>query len=82
MADALEAVEPGHQHLAAPEGAVGPVPEAVERQRDDRVAPLVLDHARGDVCVVVLHRDGGDVEVARQLRRQVLRVEVVRDDLR
>ena len=34
MADPLEAVEVGDQHLAAPERAVGAVPEAVERQRD------------------------------------------------
>ena len=45
MADALEAVEPGDQHLAAPERAVGAVAEAVERERDDRV-----DAARARPC--------------------------------
>ena len=39
----------------------------------------MLHHARGDVRVMVLHRDGGKVEVERELRRQVLRMEIVRD---
>ena len=37
VADALEPLEPGHQQLATPECAVGAVPEAVERERDDGI---------------------------------------------
>ena len=42
----------------------------------------VLDHARRDVGVVVLHGDGGQVELGGELARQVLGVQVVGDDLR
>ena len=81
MPDALEPVEVGHQELAAPERAVGAVAEPVEREPEHRFGAAVLHHARGDVRVVVLHRDRREVEVEGELRRQVLRMEIVRDDL-
>ena len=49
--------EVGDQQLAAPHRAVGPVAEAVERQPEHRFGAAVLDHARRDVGVVVLHGD-------------------------
>ncbi len=39
----------------------------------------MIDHACGDVRVMVLHGHGRHVEIDRELRRQILRVEVVRD---
>ena len=57
LADALEAGEVGDQHLAAPHRAVGPVAETVEGDAEHGLGAAVLDHARGDVRVVVLHRD-------------------------
>ena len=82
MPDALEPVEVGQQELAAPEGAVDAVAEPVEREPEHRFRATVLHHARGDVRVVVLHGRRRQVEVERELGRQVLRVEVVRDHLR
>ncbi len=60
-ADAVGALDIGHQHLAAPDGAVGAVPRAVEGEADDRrrrVEP-VFGHHGGDVGVMVLHVDDG-----------------------
>ena len=56
-----EPVEPGHQHLASPQRAVGAVAEPVEGEPEDRSRAAVVDQAGGDVCVVVLHarRAGG-----------------------
>ena len=79
--DALEPVEVGHQELAAPQRAVGPVAETVEGEPEHRFGATVLHHARGDVGVVVLHRHDRQVEVERELGRQVFRVEIVRDHL-
>ena len=65
VADALEAVVVGQQHLAAPDlhAAVGggAVAGAVEREPEHRrrAVEAVLGHQRGDVGVVVLHVDHG-----------------------
>ena len=77
MGHPLVAAEVGHQHLAAPQRAVGAVAQPVEGQAQHRRRPTVLDHARRDVGVVVLHADGRQVELEGELGRQVLRVEVV-----
>ena len=82
MPDALEAVEvrrPAPRRPRACRRARSRARRTPAPTTGSRAA--VLDHARGDVRVVVLHRDGREVEVERELRRQVLRVEVVRDDL-
>ena len=81
MADPGEPVEVGDEELAAPQRAVGPVAEPVEREPEHRFGAAVLHHARRDVRVVMLHPHGGQVEVERELGREVLRMEVVGDDL-
>ena len=58
------AVEVGDQQLAAPQRAVGAVAEAVEGEAEHRLGAAVLDHARRDVGVVVLHGDRRQVELA------------------
>ena len=82
MPDTLEPVEVGEEELATPERAVGAVAEPVEREPEHRFGAAVLHHARGDVRVMVLHRHCGKVEVERELGRQVLRMEIVRDHFR
>ena len=82
MTDALVSGEIGDEHLTAPERAVGSVPESVERERDHGIRPLVLDEACGHVRVVVLHAEGRKAELDGDLGRQVLRVQIVGDDLR
>ena len=51
---ALEANPVGHQHLAAPDGAVIPQSRAVERQAHHRLGPSVLAGDGGDMGVMVL----------------------------
>ena len=70
------------QQLAAPERPVGAVARAVEDERERRALLAVLGEARGGVGVVVLDADERDVLLERPLRREVLGVEVVGDDLR
>ena len=62
--------------------AVVPVAEPVEGDAEHRPGPVVLDQARGDVRVVMLHRPGPQARVERALGRQVLGVEVVGHHLR
>ena len=82
MPDALEAGEVGDQELASPQRAVEPVAETVEGHADRRPLHAVVGQAGGDVRVVVLDGDPLDaVQLERVLGRQVLRMEVVRDDL-
>ena len=80
MAHPLGPVEAGHQHLASPQRAVGAVAEPVEGEPEHRSRATVVDHARRDVGVVVLHRDEREVELLGELGREVLGVEVVGHD--
>ena len=80
MADSLETTEVRDEELPSPQRAVGAVAESVERQRQHGADPAVLGEARRDVRVVVLHADGSEIEVRRELAREVLRVKIVRDD--
>ena len=79
MPDALEPAEIREQVLATPECAVGSVAEPVEGEPQHWFGTAVLHHARGNMRVVVLHRHRWKVEVERELRGQVLRMEIVRD---
>ena len=82
-ADALEAAEIADQQLAAPDRAVGAVAGAVEDRADRRAGLAVLGQSRGQVRVVMLHADQLDaLALERVLGRQVVRVQVVGDDLR
>ena len=78
---ALESVEVAAQQLAAPERSVGAVPGAVEDERQRRALLAVLGETRGGVRVVVLDADELCFLLERPLRREVLRVEIVRDEL-
>ena len=78
----LEAGEVAAQQLAAPERPVGAVAGAVEDERERRARLAVLGEARRGVRVVVLDADELGVLLERPLRREVLGVEVVRDDAR
>ena len=80
-ASALERGEVAAQQLAAPERPVGPVAGAVEDERERRALLAVLGEAGGRVRVVVLDADELAVLLERPLRREVLGVEVVGDDL-
>ena len=81
MPDTRKTVEPGDEELAAPHRAVGAVAETVEREPDDRVDPTMLHHARGDMRVMVLHPDRGKFEFERELGREVIGMQIVRDDV-
>ena len=81
VTDAAKAGQVGDEELAAPERAVGAVPDAVEADRQHRLGAAVLDETRRGVGVVVLHSDRRQPELEGELRRQVLRMEVVGDDL-
>ena len=82
MTDAFVALEAGDEHLTAPERAVGPVAEAVERERRRRARgagarPCTPPRAHGGAA----RRAVGRSRSARELRRQVLRMQVVGDEL-
>ena len=79
MGQPLESVQVAAEELAAPQRPVRAVPGAVEDQRERRPRLAVLGEAGGRVGVVVLHADQLGVLLERPLRREVLRVEVVRD---
>ena len=80
VAGALEAREAAEQELAAPDRAVGAVAGAVV-DRAERLGRAVLGEHRREVRVVVLDADVVAVALERVLGRQVLRVQVVGDDL-
>ena len=82
MPGPFEAGQVRDEELAAPQGAVGAVPGAVEGHPDHRAFMAVVGQAGGDVRVMVLHAAGVHVEVESVLGGQVLRVQVVGDDLR
>ena len=70
------------QDLPAPHRAVGAVARAVEDRADRRPGLAVLGQARREVRVVVLHADELDVLALERVGgREVVRVQVVRDDL-
>ena len=70
------------EELAAPDRAVGPVAGPVEDRADGGAELAVLGQARREVRVVVLDADQLDaVALDRVLGREVLGVQVVRDDL-
>ena len=77
-----------NEKLAAPNGAVGPVPRSVERHSDHRLlaAQAIFRHARGDVRVMVLNADRWQAlafgTCERIPRRHIVRMEIVRDHLR
>ena len=82
VAGALEAVQPADEQLAAPHRAVEPEAGAVEDRPDRRAALAVLGQAGGEVRVVVLHADELDALARERVGgREVVRVQVVRDDL-
>jgi hypothetical protein len=82
VADSLVAVKVCHEELASPHDAVGTEPEPVESDAEDSLGPTVLDEARSDMGMVVLDGKGVEVEVVGVFRREVLRVEIVDDDVR
>jgi hypothetical protein len=77
----FETVEVGDQELPAPHRSVGAVAEPVEGDPENGVGVPVLGQARGDMCVVMLHGPRLEVKVESVLGRQVLRVEIMCDDL-
>ena len=81
MADAAEPGEVGDEELSAPQRPVRPVAEAVEAHGEHGFDTTVLDHARGGVGVMVLDADQWTIEIEGELRREVLRVEVVGDEV-
>ena len=79
---ALEPAQVAAQQLAAPHRPVGAVPGPVVDRPQRRPGLAVLGQARGQVRVVVLHAHEIDIRaLERELRRQVLGVQVVGDDL-
>ena len=81
MSEALELLEVAAQQLAAPERPVGSVARPVEDERERRPFLAVLGEAGRGVGVVMLDADELRVLLERPLGRQVLGMEVVRDDL-
>ena len=81
-ADALRARRRAAQQLTAPDRAVLAQAEAVHRDAEHLALEPVLGHRRGDVGMVVLHRDPREPERLGEPRRHQVRVQVVRDELR
>lgn len=84
MRGALEGGIVGHQHLAAPDRAVGAIARTVEAEADDALAwrEAVLGHHRRYVGVMVLHfHDGRAVAPIGRLGRQVTGMQIRGDDL-
>ena len=83
VASAFERGVCREQDLAAPARAVGAVAGAVVGEPDHRSVEPVLGHRADDVRVMVLHGDAALRRAARAyMRRQVVGMQVVRDDLR
>ncbi len=78
--DAPRPGEVGDEQLAAPQGAVCAETRTVVSDPEDRPGDPVLDQARRDVGVVVLHRHHRQTGLPRPRRRAQVRVQVVRDD--
>ena len=57
VGDPFKLFGPGHQHLAAPDCAVGPEAGAVKSQANDRAFQLVLGHAADNVSMMMLDLD-------------------------
>ena len=81
MAHPAEAGEVGDEELSAPQRPVGPETESVEAHGQHGRDTTVLDHARGGMGVMVLDADEWTVELDGELRREVLRVEVMGDEV-
>jgi hypothetical protein len=80
---ALAGSQVADQDLAAPHGAVGAEPGAVEDRPHRGAELVVLGEARRQVRVVVLHRHVLDPLAGERVRgRQIVRVQVVDDHLR
>ena len=67
----------GNGEFASPQRVVRPVAQPVEGDAQHRSGAAVVDQARGDVGVVVLYGNRGQVELGGQFGREVLRVEIV-----
>ena len=82
MAHAREAAQIADQQLAAPHRPVAAEPAAVVDRADRAAGLAVLGQDRGQVSVVVLDADvAHPVALQCVARRQVVGVQVVRDDL-
>ena len=83
MADALKLRQLGDQKFAAPDSAVEPEPEPIECDADRRTLRAVIGQACGNMGMMVLHADELDAfQFERVFRREVLRMQVVGDNLR
>ncbi len=81
MRQALEARAVAAQQLAAPERPVGSVAAAVEDERERGALLAVLGQARRGMRMVMLDGDELGILLEGPLRREVLRVQVVGDDI-
>ena len=86
MADTLEPRPVHPQQFAPPCGTVRAEPIAVQRQTEDGRGACMLSQHRGNVGMVMLHRDGRDAKPVRHRERDLggveVGVEIVSDRLR
>ena len=86
VSDPLERPQVATEELTAPQRAVRAVAGSVEDERENRVSTTVLGKARSGVGVMVLDADELHIAVLllghSPFRREIFRVEVVRDHLR
>ena len=70
----------GHQHLAAPDGAVRAVTGTVKGQPNDRAFQFVLGHAADDVRMMMLDFDDRDLVLFLGIARaQIVRMHIAGD---
>jgi hypothetical protein len=72
----LPPFEADPEQLAAPRLTVGAQTDTVQRETNHRFLHIMLGHDRGDMCVVVLHADGGHLQFVGQRDSQACAVKV------
>ena len=83
MSGAFEILIAGDEHFSAPYLSVGAEAGAIEGKANHAAFEMVLDHAAGDVSVMVLHADQLHSTLPQSpFGRKVIRVQIIGDDLR
>src|SRR5579864_1343907 len=83
MRGTLETFVSSDQNFPTPNFSVGAIAGSIEGKADDVALEMVLGHATRDVRMVMLHAyQGLACLLQRPLGREVIRVQIVRNDLR
>src|SRR5208283_2879966 len=79
----LKANMGGDQYFSAPDRSIGSVSCAIKRDPNHFSIQMIFSHAGNDVGVMMLHRNMLEVfALQRPLRREIIGMQIVRDDSR